>query len=53
MLENPGPLLSWLWTEPSWIHLSHGDMLVIGSLIVFGTILGIINKIRTGESGFF
>ena len=53
MLDNPSPFLQWCWTEPSWIHLSYGDMLVLGSVITFGLIVGIVNKIRTGDSGFF
>ena len=53
LLENPPAFLQWCWIEPSWINLSYGDMLILGSLIGFGIIVGVINKIRTGDSGFF
>jgi len=53
LLTDPNPFVEWLWTEPSWIHLTHGDMLLLGGLIGTGVIVGIINWIRTGENGFF
>jgi len=53
LLENPSPFFQWLWTEPSWINMSNGDLLVLGTLIGSALILGVVNRIRTGESGFF
>lgn len=53
MLENPGPFLSWLWTEASWINLSYGDILVLGSLFGFAVIIEIISHLRGKGSLFF
>jgi len=49
MIEN---LNIWLDTTPSWINLTHGGMLILGGIIAATIIIGIYNKVTTGDSGF-
>lgn len=39
--------------SPSFFNMSYGGIIALGSLILTGVIVGIINKIKTGENGFF
>jgi len=53
LVENPSPFFQWLWTEPSWISLSHGEILVLGGLIGSAILIELVSHLRGKGSIFF